>query len=59
MVIIAYFLVGDRFLGIIFDLLCLIKLLLCLVDLHTSTILSSFALYLDVTKGIFFLFMLS
>ena len=46
MVFNTYFLVGDRPLGIIVDLLCLIKLLLCLVYLHTSRFHSSLALYL-------------
>ena len=54
MVFIPYFLVGDRHLGIIVDLLCLIKLLLCLVDLHTYIFLLNFALYLGViTKNLF------
>ena len=59
MAFIVYFLVGDRPLGIIVDLLCLIKLLLCLVDLYRFRFLSSFTLYLVITIGICFSCMLA
>ena len=59
MVITTYFLVGNILLSIIVDLLCLTKLLLCLVDLHTFIFLSSFALYLGVITGICSFFMLT
>ena len=59
MVFTTYFLVGDRPLGIIVDLLCLIKLLLCLVDLHTSRFHSSLALYLIAAARICSFYMLS
>ena len=55
----TYFLVGDTSLSFIFELSCLIKLLLYLVDLHTSIFLSSLALYIGVTIRIYSSLMLS
>ena len=59
MVFIVYFLVGERPLGIIVDILCLIKLLLCSIDLHTFRFLWSFNLYLSIAIGICSSYMLS
>ena len=59
MVYIFFFVVGNRPLSIIFDLLCLIKLMLCLVDLRTYLFLSNFAFYLGVTIRICSFFMFS
>ena len=55
MIFIAYFLVRDIPLSFTIDLLCLIKLLLHLDDLHASIFLLSFALYIGVATRIHFL----
>ena len=59
MVFTTHFLVGDRLLSIIIDLLCLIKLILCFPDLCVSIFLSSFALCLSVSTKIYSIFMFS
>ena len=59
MIFTAYFLVEDRPLCFTVDLLCLMKLLLYLVDLHTFVVLSSLDLHIGVTTGICSFFMLS
>ena len=59
MVFTTYFLVGDKPLGLIVKPLCLIKLILYLVDLHTFIFLSSLALHLGVAIGIYSFYILS
>ena len=59
MIFFVYILIGESPLCFIVDLLCLIKLLLGLVDLHASISLSSLALHIGVAIGIHSFFTLS